>query len=199
MTEQYHFVQHFLNPCGYVKTVFTCTAPVGAKCRMHCKTCYGNGLEACGCEYREPPREPDMQDFGSCLIVDWLNDDAPEESYNGERTPVRGPEPQAIQEEWNGDNYGWDYAPDPEPPRQTEPELLHIVSSWRNHSGSVQVKVVEHFFPRPSRFVGPRLFTFEMAGVCNNRANIDVFGQVYEMVKDEVTHHGWTLTVRPVQ
>ena len=111
MTEHHHFVQHFIRPGDYVQTVFTCTAPEGAKCRMICKRCSDQQHEACVCaSWGELGREPDLQDFGECLVVLWLNQDAPEESYIGERQPIRGPEPQPFVEEWNGDDYGWEYA-----------------------------------------------------------------------------------------
>jgi hypothetical protein len=109
MSEHYHFVQHFLRPGDYVQTEFTCTAPVGAQCRMHCITCYAEEREVCECEYRDPSRTPNLQDYGSCIVIPWLAEDAPEESYNGDSQPVRGPEPQPILEEWTGDNYQWDY------------------------------------------------------------------------------------------
>lgn len=104
----YHFVQHFLREGDYVQTEFTCAAPEGATCRMACRKCSDQQYEACVCNSLDDI--PDLQDFGSCLIVHWLTEDAPEESYNGDREPVRGPEPQPIIEEFNGDNYGWVYA-----------------------------------------------------------------------------------------
>lgn len=100
MTEHHH-----------VHTEFTCTAPVGAQCRMHCKTCYDEQLEACQCSiWGGGSRMPNMQDFGSCLAITWLSNDAPEECYEGTREPVRGPEPQPITVLWNSDNCGWEYA-----------------------------------------------------------------------------------------
>ena len=109
----YHFVQHFLRPGNYVQTEFTCTAPEGAKCRTNCWTCYEEQREVCECiSFNEDghEREPDMRDFGYCLEMVWLTEsDALEEMYNGERTPVRGPDPQPIQLEWTGDDYAWDY------------------------------------------------------------------------------------------
>jgi hypothetical protein len=111
MSKHYHFVQHFLRPGDYVQTEFTCTAPVGAKCRMVCKTCSDEQREACECDpLGDLNRTPNMQDYGSCLVLDWLANDAPEESYNGDSQPVRGPEPQPILENWTGNDYGWNYA-----------------------------------------------------------------------------------------
>jgi hypothetical protein len=104
-----HFVRHLLRPGDYVRTEFKCQAPEGAQCRLMCKRCKGE--EQCVCEYEDPPREPDLQDQGECLIVTWLENDAPEECFNGEDDePVRGPLWQPIVPEWNGDGYEWDYA-----------------------------------------------------------------------------------------
>lgn len=110
MTEHHHFVQHFLDPGYGVNTEFTCTAPEGAVCRVACQTCYDEQREVCECEYIDPPRKSNIIDQGCCLMITWLNEDSPEECYNGERAPVRGPEPQPITPEWTGDNYDWDYA-----------------------------------------------------------------------------------------
>ena len=107
----HHFVQHFLQPGDYVRTEFTCTAPEGAPCRMVCQLCEGECREACECECLDEPRTPDIVDYGECTQIIWLTEDyAPEERYNGEKQPVRGPKPQAITLEWNGDNYYWNYA-----------------------------------------------------------------------------------------
>lgn len=107
-TGHHHFVQHFLRPGDYVQTVFTCTAPEDASCRMACRKCSDQQREACVCASLDDI--PDMQDYGECLIVLWLNADAPEECYNDERKPVRGPEPQPITVDWDRDDYGWNYA-----------------------------------------------------------------------------------------
>lgn len=104
----YHFVQHFLRDSDSVQTEFSCTAPEGAPCRMFCKTCMDEQLEACQCEY-DDFRTPNMVDMGSCNYLNWL-EDAPEEVYNGNRQPVRGPDPQPITLEWTGDYFCWDYS-----------------------------------------------------------------------------------------
>lgn len=95
-----------LRPGDYVATQFECRAPVGARCRMACGRC--TNLEQCICE--SSGRTPDLTDQGECLIVAWLTHDAPEECYNGEPAPVRGPGWQPITPEWNGDSWDWDYA-----------------------------------------------------------------------------------------
>jgi hypothetical protein len=107
---EHHFVQHFLRDGDYVQTQFSCTAPEGAKCRTACKTCYDEHREVCECETLDDERTPNLVDFGYCLQIIWLSEDAPEERYNGERQPVRGPDPQPITLEWEGDYYLWDYA-----------------------------------------------------------------------------------------
>lgn len=109
----HHFVQHFLQPGDYVRTKFTCTAPVGAPCRVACELCEGECREVCQCECLNEPRTPKMVDYGECLQLLWLTENAPEECFTGEEQPVRGPDPQPIVLKYNGydgDNYGWDYA-----------------------------------------------------------------------------------------
>jgi ferredoxin-thioredoxin reductase catalytic subunit len=102
-----HFVRHMLDR-DTVHTEFQCTAPEGAPCRTACKTCWNEQREACMCESLE--REPDMGDVGHCHILVWLQEDAPDECFNGEYQPVRGPSWQPITPEWTGDHYEWDYA-----------------------------------------------------------------------------------------
>lgn len=101
-----HYVRHMLRPGDYVLTEFECRAPFGARCRQACDQI--SCREQCICE-SEYNRGPDLQDQGECLIVAWLKMDAPEESYNGESVPVRGPDWQPITPEWNGDSWEWDY------------------------------------------------------------------------------------------
>lgn len=111
-TPMTHYVQHFLRSGDYVQTEFTCTAREGASCRMVCQTCSDECREACECgSFNEDgdERTPEMVDYGECMQILWLTQDAPEECFNGDEQPVRGPEPQAITLEWNGDNYDWDY------------------------------------------------------------------------------------------
>jgi hypothetical protein len=118
MTEHHHFVQHVLREGDGVVTEFICTADERAECRQYCKTCQDEEREQCQCDYVEiaqpdgtfiEGREPEYH-YGSCNYLGWT-EDAPEELYNGERAPVRGPEPQPIVFEWTGDYYCWDYAP----------------------------------------------------------------------------------------
>lgn len=104
----HHFVQHFLRPGDYVQTKFTCTAPEGAKCREACRKCSDQQREACVCASLD--EQPDLQDFGECFVVLWLSQDAPEECFTGEHQAVKGPEPQPIEYEWDGDCFSWDYA-----------------------------------------------------------------------------------------
>ena len=102
-----HYVRHMLEVqgCG-VSTEYECRAEVGSKCRLTCIACERECREGCTCD------EPDLQDYGRCLIVEWLTEDAPDEQFNGERQPIRGPDWQLIVPEWNGDNWEWDYKED---------------------------------------------------------------------------------------
>jgi hypothetical protein len=105
-----HYVRHILRAGDGVSTEYQCRAEFGARCRMCCDRCNRMQREQCECEF--DGSTPDLQDQGECLIIAWLENDAPEESYNGEVAPVRGPDWQPIVPEWNGDNWDWDYAPD---------------------------------------------------------------------------------------
>lgn len=105
-----HYVRHMLRPGGDVSTEYQCRADEGATCRVTCRRCYEASEEQCMCGYYD--REPDEQDIGRCLILDWLTESYPDELFNGEPQPIRGPDWQPIVPEWTGDNYDWDYAPD---------------------------------------------------------------------------------------
>jgi hypothetical protein len=98
-----HYVRHLLRPGDYVSTEYRCDAPEGALCRLACTRCTGE--ERCVCD------APDFQDTGECLVLPWLENGAPEECFGGDDgEPVRGPDWQPIDAEWNGDIYEWDYA-----------------------------------------------------------------------------------------
>lgn len=103
-----HFVRHMLHAGDTIETQYECRAEVGAQCRTACKKCSDQQYEACVCASLD--ETPDMQDYGECLVVVWLNQDMPEEQFNGDDQPVRGPDWQPIVPEWNGDTYSWDYA-----------------------------------------------------------------------------------------
>lgn len=107
VTGHHHFVQHFLRGGDYIETEFTCTAPFGAFCRQSCDRCTSE--EQCICASRDDNIPPDLQDQGECLVLLWLRDD-PEDSFNGERQPIRGPGPQPITVDWMGDYCEWHYA-----------------------------------------------------------------------------------------
>lgn len=105
-----HFVRHMLQSDGYgVATEFMCKAAFGAFCRLLCDRC--NRLQREQCECMSEDLSPDMQDQGECLLLVWF-EQTPDELYNGEPTPVRGPDWQPITPEWNGDTWEWDYAND---------------------------------------------------------------------------------------
>jgi hypothetical protein len=121
-----HYVRHLLRPGDYVRTEFQCRAPETAPCRTMCRRCIiDEQREQCDCDYvtekgdwdesddEKIGREPALEHGRPCNILAWLENDAPEECYNGEEAPVRGPGWQPIIPEWNGDNYDWDYAPEP--------------------------------------------------------------------------------------
>jgi hypothetical protein len=100
-----------VRPGDYVRTEYQCRAAEEAPCRTVCKTCIvDEAREQCDCEYLDQPREPILIHGEPCHYVAWFENDAPEECYNGEESPVRGPDWQPITPEWNGDAYEWDYA-----------------------------------------------------------------------------------------
>jgi hypothetical protein len=107
--DQHHFVQHFLSAGDYVKTLFTCTAPVGAACRMACDICMKAQKDRCECLWLKDFPAPDIKDQGQCLTIPWFND-TPEEMYDGSRQPVRWPDPQPIKLVFDGESVSWDYA-----------------------------------------------------------------------------------------
>lgn len=108
-----HFVQFVLEPGdSWPTAVFTCTAPVGAKCRVFCKTCVDECQEQCVCEYLDEPRVPVIEDMGCCNYVAWMESgDGGCESFGGARgTPIIGPEPAPVVFTWEGDYFIWEYA-----------------------------------------------------------------------------------------
>lgn len=104
-----HYVRHILSSGDYIRTEFKCEAPFGAKCRMICDRCNRLQREQCECGW-DDDLTPDLQDQGECMWVVWLDNDESFELYNGEDQPVRGPDWQPIEPEWNGEGYEWDYA-----------------------------------------------------------------------------------------
>lgn len=123
-----HQVRHILRGGDSVCTEYRCVASEGAPCRVACLRCWKAGEEQCRCEAEEPIRVPEMGDIGSCMVLTWLSEDAPEECFNGEEaTEVRGPGWQPITPEWNGDNYEWDYA-------SIDPDTVHgLYDKYRVH------------------------------------------------------------------
>jgi hypothetical protein len=109
-----HYVRHMLRDGDHVTTEFDCRAADDAPCRTVCLLCINEQRECCQCDYVEVDgkegRTPKIEHGHECSICVWLEEDAPEESFNGEPQPVRGPDWQPIVPEWNGDNYDWDYA-----------------------------------------------------------------------------------------
>lgn len=90
----YHHAKVTVKPEGVLAVWFTCTAPVGAKCRLRCivRECDGD------CS---PLHE--QIDGGECHILSWLEND-PEPfmgltddlSFDVDIRPI-----------WNGDGYEW--------------------------------------------------------------------------------------------
>lgn len=178
-----HYVRHLLRPGDYARTEFQCRAPEQAPCRVWCKTCSDEQREQCECEWQEPPREPNLVDHGVCNIVTWLSEDAPEECYNGEEAPVRGPDWQPIVPEWSGDNWDWDYEPASE---LSEDVIAHVLAdidqvndeeSWslRQRLETIQricggseykKKTVVDF----SKEYGPGVYTDASTCVCGHKA-----------------------------
>ena len=99
-----HYVRHLIRSGDHVRTEYECRAPEGAACRLACDSCIRAQYEQCECGSRDG-----WTDQGQCMQMPWLTEDAPEECYDGDEQPVRGPGWQAIILEWNGDNYSWHY------------------------------------------------------------------------------------------
>lgn len=90
---------HLDGPGGHAWPTFTCTAPVGAECRLWC---------AVGCEeYCTNPDEHSLKDHGDCLATTWMEaTDEGSELYAGPNTnPSNGP----IVFRWDADSYVWQY------------------------------------------------------------------------------------------
>lgn len=107
MTEHVHFVQHRIADEGQVRTQYECRAEQGADCRQSCQRCWDSASEECECRYND--LEPDLQDMGHCVVLEWLKQ-SPDECYGGPEQPVRGPDWQPVTLSWYGDYFTWDYA-----------------------------------------------------------------------------------------
>lgn len=102
-----HAVRHIVRPGDYVRTEYRCTAPEDAPCRSFCQTCWDESQERCVCDDND--RKPVITSGHPCNYLGWLENDAPEECYEGDEQPVRGPDWQPISLEWEGDYYTWRY------------------------------------------------------------------------------------------
>jgi hypothetical protein len=83
---------------GSVVADWTCIADEGAACRMTCPE---------GCETWDDDHWPHrLVDKGECNAVEWLDNDAWDETYGGDPEHLRsGP----VEVWWNGDGYSWRY------------------------------------------------------------------------------------------
>lgn len=118
MTNHNHFIQFLLESGDHPREKFTCEAGEHAECRRYCATCESESRERCECEYYgvfydqgnllSEGRDP-VYRYGSCNYLNWM-DDAPGELYQGDRMPVRGPDPQPVTFHWEGGYFTWRYA-----------------------------------------------------------------------------------------
>ncbi|HVX20911.1 MAG TPA: hypothetical protein VHB02_06170 [Acidimicrobiales bacterium] len=81
-----------------ISGVVTCHAIEGADCRLNCPE---------GCESWDiTDHEHELEDYGSCVFVEWVDQDGAQFTYGGAFHPlVNG----AIEPKWNGDHYTWNY------------------------------------------------------------------------------------------
>lgn len=96
-----HHIEIALSTGGTVTPRITCSAPVGAPCRLHCGICE---------DYpREDHASHELHDMGYCLFVEgWFDDSSVIfEMYDGGETELRsGP----VDLSWDGDGVLWSYA-----------------------------------------------------------------------------------------
>lgn len=95
---------------GYIRGEFTCTAAVGAFCRLSCAEECGAEEWPCysfeGANENLQQRQHALVDCGHCHAVVFLENESAEETYAGlGATAVSG----AIVIHWNGLGYMWRY------------------------------------------------------------------------------------------
>ena len=104
---EHHTIKITVEP-EQVTGEFSCSAPVGADCRLGC------GEQCAAWLNGDPCGHPRTHDEGFCLPITWLQEDDTYwyESYDGTLTTARsGP----IVTRWDGDYYVWTYLDGPRP------------------------------------------------------------------------------------
>jgi hypothetical protein len=92
-----HAVAFTLSPTWY-RSRFTCSGDPTSNCHLDCEN--SGGCEQYPCDHMPVDRS-------TCNVVDWLEAEEAEDTYDGPETAARnGP----IEIEWNGDGYVWHYA-----------------------------------------------------------------------------------------
>lgn len=92
-----HSVSWVLNQDWCEGTV-TCHCSEGADCRMWCPQ---------GCEsWSLTDHEHELVDYGTCMVVEWLEASGVLECHLGKHAPVDG----FITPEYDGDGWTWTYA-----------------------------------------------------------------------------------------
>lgn len=92
MSEQFHSVTLTFDHNG-MTTKFECSAPEGADCRMAC-------AEKCS----DWPCEHDLADYGTCIALEWFENDGGVETFRGEKIVYSGP----IEPAWDESGfYQW--------------------------------------------------------------------------------------------
>lgn len=96
-----HTVRFEIGPLG-VDAVFHCYARPGDPfCRMTCPVRYCEGGVDCRAQGHQ------LQDYGKCMFVEWMEVEDGVEAFSGEKTALRGGH---IVPEWRGDHWTWSYA-----------------------------------------------------------------------------------------
>lgn len=146
MTEEYtpteaktvrpHRIDITLDASGNVTAKLSCSAPVGAPCRLWCD----QGCESAGKDHAEVH---ELTDQGHCCRTEGWFDDSPFELYDGDEAPLRsGP----VILTWDGDTYNWSYDPDerakrPDRKLMTEAaeHLRGLIDSLDEHVGHEEI------------------------------------------------------------
>lgn len=123
-----HHLDVTLDGCGNITAKLSCTAPVGAPCRLWCD----EGCESAGQDHAEVH---ELRDQGYCCrTVGWF-DDSPLERYDGGIEPLRsGP----VILTWDGDTYNWSY--DVSACGVTETEVNVALAAYLELDGPVSLR-----------------------------------------------------------
>lgn len=106
---------HWAHDAGeFPRVTFTCSAPDTEVCRQMCSE---ERCETIPCEHVVTAPK------GRCLFVDWFDAAGdPEEAFSGDEAPRDG----AVEPEWQGDYYTWDYVP----LTWSQRETLKAIAQW---------------------------------------------------------------------